>query len=292
MGKKGGNGGSKNEGPKGKKGAESPRGTITLFNWLKKFRVLLPQQISGFMAVVYEKVATAGLGQFHHQTASEITSSLESGKLLDVGTGPGYLLAEIRRSNPGLELVGLDLSPKMLRIAKNNLAEQDAKTPIDSASEQDERAASSPAVQLVEGDVRDLPFPDGAFDFVVSTLSVHHWRSPAKGIRECLRVTAPGGSCWIYDLRTDVSPKAYIGLGRAKGLVGLLLRWVFKFHGLDPAQFEAPLVASWLGQGVTVQAEVHKAYLKLKIGKQVSGQKDTKTCSGDTLLTNSVALPA
>ena len=243
-------------------------------SWLKKIRVFLPQQIPGPIAVLYEKVAAPGLWQFYRQVAGEITSSLSSGKVLDVGTGPGHLLVEIVRCNPNLKLVGLDLSRKMLKIAEKSVA-QDGKV----------------CASLVRGDIQNLPFPDGMFDLVVSTLSIHHWRDPAKGIRECLRVTAPGGRCWIYDLRTDVPARTLAKLVTGEKLSRLALSWIFKFHGVDPKQYQARTVASWLGNGATVQAEVHAAYLRLNIEKPPYKLQDKTVCSKSASSVSSAALP-
>ncbi|MFQ6035091.1 MAG: class I SAM-dependent methyltransferase, partial [Sedimentisphaerales bacterium] len=91
---------------------------MPLTSWLSKTRTFLPQHIPGPIAALYEKVATPGLREFYQQVAIEVTSLLSSGKVLDVGTGPGHLLVEIARCNPHLELVGLDMSKKMLKIAK------------------------------------------------------------------------------------------------------------------------------------------------------------------------------
>jgi ubiquinone/menaquinone biosynthesis C-methylase UbiE len=266
---------------------------MTLAGWIGKIRNLLPQQIPGPIAVLYEKVAAPGLWQFYQQVAGEIASSLCSGTVLDVGTGPGHLLVEIAKRNPNLEIVGFDMSRKMLKIAKK-LTEQDGKvsartTALGSTPTTISINAGSRLVRLVRGDVRNLPFPDGAFELVVSTLSMHHWHNPAKGIRECLRVTAPGGRCWIYDLRTDVPARTLAKLVTGEKLSRLALSWIFKFHGVDPKQYQARTVASWLGSSVTVQAEVHAAYLRLNIEKPLYRLQDKTMCSKRTSSVSSVA---
>jgi ubiquinone/menaquinone biosynthesis C-methylase UbiE len=177
-------------------------------------------------------------------------------------------LVEIARQNPGLDLTGCDLSRKMLKIAKQlfernglSCAEDLTKDPVATTAD------TNRGIQLVRADVRELPFSDNTFDLVVSTLSIHHWRDPASGIRECLRVTAPGGRCWIYDLRTDVPAEAHAKLVTGEGLGRLALSWIFKFHGVDPKQYQASPIVSWLDGNASVQAEMHAAYLKLDIEK-------------------------
>jgi 2-polyprenyl-3-methyl-5-hydroxy-6-metoxy-1,4-benzoquinol methylase len=86
-------------------------GKMTWAGWLRKIHTSLSQEIPEPIAVLYEKVATPGLSLFYQQVASE-------GRVLDVGAGPGHLLVEIARRRPNLELVALDLSRKMLKIAK------------------------------------------------------------------------------------------------------------------------------------------------------------------------------
>jgi ubiquinone/menaquinone biosynthesis C-methylase UbiE len=98
--------------------------------------------------------------------------------VLDVGTGPGVLLVELARRRPDLRLTGVDLSADMIAAAARNLGDR-----------ADVRAA----------DVTDLPFEDGTFDLVVSSLSLHHWDDPAGAVPELARVLRTGGRVLIYD---------------------------------------------------------------------------------------------
>ena len=134
----------------------------------------------------------------------------------------------------------------------------------------------------------DLPFPDNTFDLVVSTLSIHHWHNPAKGIRECLRVTVPGGRCWIYDLRTDVPVKTHAKFVTGTGLSRLALGWIFKFHGVDPKQYQPSTILSWLESNAVVQARIHEVYLKLDIEKPFNRLRKSTACSKSASSMNSV----
>ncbi len=265
--------------------------------WLRKIRRHMPQEIPGPIAALYEKVATGALCGFYRQVASRVTSSITCGRVLDVGTGPGYLPVEIVRRNPDLEVVGVDLSRKMLKIAQS-VARREANTPMHGGSaDRPPRVAPVVAgsrVQLVRGDVNNLPFPDSVFDLVISTLSLHHWRDPARGIQECLRVTVPGGQCWIYDLRTDAPAGKHAELLKAKGLRGFILGWIFKFHGVDSKDYAAPLVARWMDNTAKVRVELHPAYLKLNIRKAHCEQQERSSycCVDSHHNGDSVALSA
>ncbi len=262
-------------------------------SWLGKLRTFLPQAIRGPVAVLYEKVATPGLREFHRKVAAEVASSLKSGRVLDVGTGPGHLLVEITGQNPDLELTGCDLSRKMLEIAEQTIEPVATVCVVDPASTDvtPTTAQTNPGVRLVRGDVGNLPFPDNTFVVVVSTLSIHHWRDPAEGIRECLRVTAPGGRCWIYDLRTDVPAREHAKLITSNWFGRLVLSWIFRFHGISSRRYQTSTLVSWLGHGAMACVDIHPAYLRLNIEKPADKSHDGTIASKSLSSVGSAALP-
>jgi ubiquinone/menaquinone biosynthesis C-methylase UbiE len=111
--------------------------------------------------------------------------------VLEVGCGPGHLSIRLAHDH-GLEVTGLDLDPAMIERARAN------------AERTRPRAEGSPS--FVVGDVASLPFGDGSFDLVVSTLSMHHWAEPTKGLAEIGRVLRPGGRALVWDFRPGGLP--------------------------------------------------------------------------------------
>jgi ubiquinone/menaquinone biosynthesis C-methylase UbiE len=107
------------------------------------------------------------------------------GKVLDAGTGPGTLARDIALRFPSLQVEGIDLSPDMIRLARQH-AQQEHLT---------ER------VQFTIGDIAHLPYPDQSFGLVVSTISMHHWEDLEQSLRELHRVLQPDGHLWLYDFR-------------------------------------------------------------------------------------------
>src|SRR5581483_142412 len=89
-------------------------------------------------------------------------------RVLEVGCGWGELAARLGRE-PGIEVVAVDLSPRMVELAR--------------ARGVDARVA----------DVQSLPFADGRFDCVTANWMLYHVPDLDRGLAEIARVLAPGG---------------------------------------------------------------------------------------------------
>lgn len=113
----------------------------------------------------------------------DLTSRIETGRILDLGTGPGYLLAEIHRLGPEIELYGLDISSAMVELAK-------------------QRLRNIPA-DLHVGDVRKTDYPDQFFNIVARTGSFYLWDEPEEGLAEIHRILKSGGSALTYETYRD-----------------------------------------------------------------------------------------
>ncbi|UZN04353.1 class I SAM-dependent methyltransferase [Cellulomonas sp. S1-8] len=132
-------------------------------------------------------------GRLYRRVARDVTAlGLPAGaRVLDVGTGPGALPRLVAAANPGVRVDAVDLAPEMIAFAQ--------------------RTATA-GVTYAVADVAALPWPDGTFDLVVSTLSQHHWADPTAGLRELRRVLRPEGRAWVYDVRWAL-PQAHASAG-------------------------------------------------------------------------------
>jgi SAM-dependent methyltransferase len=148
--------------------------------------ILLPD------AVVYDSLTRVGLGSFFSRIAEDVTAAVPHGaRVLEVGCGPGHLSIRLARRF-GLDVAGVDLDPAMIERAR-------AKADRSGSSDQGQPT-------FLVGDVASLSFPDGAFDLVVTTLSMHHWADPAAGLAEIARVLRPGGRALVWDFRPGALP--------------------------------------------------------------------------------------
>ena len=112
------------------------------------------------------------------------------GRVLDVGTGPGFVAIEVARLLQGIgcEVVGMDLSPAMLTLAAENAV----------------KARLDGMLTWRQGDAKAMPFDDDEFDFVVCNDSLHHWENPLPVFDEIARVLKDdgvhlSGACIIHD---------------------------------------------------------------------------------------------
>jgi SAM-dependent methyltransferase len=109
-------------------------------------------------------------------------------RVLEVGCGSGVVLRDLaRRVAPDGLAVGLDLSPVLLRVAREHA-----------------RAAGLEAVVgLREGDARSLPFADGEFDAALAVTTLCHIPEGERAVPELVRVTRPGGTVGVFDIDGD-----------------------------------------------------------------------------------------
>lgn len=104
--------------------------------------------------------------------------SQASGRVLEVGVGTGRNLPYYPE---GVDLVGIDVSPRMLAHARRRAA----RLGLD--------------VRLEEADVEDLPFPDASYDTVTATCVFCSVAHPVEGLREARRVVKPEGKVLLLE---------------------------------------------------------------------------------------------
>lgn len=107
----------------------------------------------------------------------------ETARILDVGCGTGTLLLLVRRRSKSLLAIGLDGDMNVLDIARSKT----------------HRYVEN--IALVQAFCFDIPFADGAFDRVLSSLMLHHLTRSEKirTLKEMYRVLCPGGELHVAD---------------------------------------------------------------------------------------------
>ncbi len=104
--------------------------------------------------------------------------SAMQGKILFLAVGTGL---DIPFFPPNQDIIGLDISSKMLERAKARVAKYQGK------------------IELHEMDVHDLPFPDGTFDQVFTSCTFCSVPNPVRGLETLKRVLKPGGELRMFE---------------------------------------------------------------------------------------------
>ena len=117
--------------------------------------------------VAYEKFLTQALAGIPNDF---------SGRLLEVPVGTGVLTFPRYREFDGAEIFCADISDEMLDVARARAARMNLR-----------------GVNLIRGDVSDLPFDDGFFDAVLTINGMHVFPDKVAALTEMRRVLKVGG---------------------------------------------------------------------------------------------------
>jgi arsenite methyltransferase len=111
---------------------------------------------------------------------------LQSGeRVLDIGTGPGFLAAEMAEAvGPGGQVHCIDMSEPMLNMARK-------------------RCTGKPWVVFQPGAATDLPVGDAAFDAAISVQVYEYVADITKALSEMYRVVRPGGRAVVVSTDWD-----------------------------------------------------------------------------------------
>jgi ubiquinone/menaquinone biosynthesis C-methylase UbiE len=176
-----------------------------------RFRVFTP---------FYDTIQSWLVGDVHYKRLLVERATIQPGQqVLDIGCGTGTLALMVKRAFPEAEVVGLDADPQMLKNARAKAAREALVARFD------------------QGLASELPYPDACFDRVLSSIMIHHLKTPDKEKmgREICRVLKPGGEMHVLDF------------GKPKGLYGKLVGRILRgfeetddnFAGRLPGIFEA-----------------------------------------------------
>lgn len=142
-------------------------------------------------------------GQHSWVTAAELESSMSdlglsgSGRLLDLGCGPGGPLAFIV-GRIGCQAVGVDISPAALAAARARVVARGLDT----------------LVELQQADCNEpIPFASDSFDAVMSVDTVLHLRDRLALFHQVARVLVSGGKFWFTDAGVVTGPVSSLELG-------------------------------------------------------------------------------
>lgn len=110
-------------------------------------------------------------------------------RVLDLGSGAGFdcLAAAVEVGSRG-RVVGVDMTPEMVRLARRHAADAGVDT-----------------VDFIQAEIESLPFPDASFDVVISNCVINLCADKTRVFAEACRVLKPNGRLTFADI-VAVSP--------------------------------------------------------------------------------------
>ena len=107
-------------------------------------------------------------------------------RVLEIGCGTGTLLIRAKRAYPATEFIGSDPDPRALTRA---------------------RRKASAAIRFEHAYAQQLPYAEGDFDRVLSSMMLHHLHDDVKdgAAAEAFRVLHPGGALYLVDVGGDMT---------------------------------------------------------------------------------------
>lgn len=109
-------------------------------------------------------------------------------RVLDIGTGTGLQLREIRQLQPLIELFGIDLSPAAINAANRTIGDFES--------------------DLRVGSIETTTYPDDYFNIVTCNSSMSYWDNPLSCFNEIYRILKPGGEVKLFEPHQDIDIEA------------------------------------------------------------------------------------
>jgi demethylmenaquinone methyltransferase/2-methoxy-6-polyprenyl-1,4-benzoquinol methylase len=135
------------------------------------------------------RLLTAGVDERWRKRAVRELAPPHGGAILDMCCGTGDLSFHLLRTDPSLNVTGVDFCAPMLDGAR-------ARAPRDAKGQ----------VAFVEGDVMALPFADGTFDGAIMGFSMRNVVDIVGTLREARRVLKPGARFVNLDVSKAPNP--------------------------------------------------------------------------------------
>ena len=151
---------------------------------------------------------------------------------LDLGIGPGVSALAMGRPRPDVAFIGLDLSPRMLAIARANRA---------SAGWSEQR------LPLLRGDVLQLPLADESVDIVTGHSFFYLLPDRDRALAEVKRILQPGG--YIAFLEPHAAGGDWRWLLRQRSVRLLISVSLWRLYSRLHTRFSAGSLSLFLEQG-------------------------------------------
>jgi ubiquinone/menaquinone biosynthesis C-methylase UbiE len=123
-----------------------------------------------------------------HQALIGQAELADGHRVLEIGCGTGNLAIRAKKTHPLIDVIGSDPDPLAIKRAMR-------------------KARQLKGIRFERGYAQRLPYLDGEFDRVLSSMMLHHLDSDAKtaAASEIFRVLRPGGRLHLVDIGGNIT---------------------------------------------------------------------------------------
>lgn len=154
------------------------------------------------------------------------------GRVLDLATGTGDVLAALAEAGAAEAAVGLDMSAEMLALAQAKL-----------------KTGAPGVFNIIRGDAAGTAFSDGTFDAVTVAFGIRNMPDAPGALDEMRRVLKPGGRAYVLEFSLPANP-----------LVRALYLAYFRFA--------VPAVGGWLSRNRPAYAYLNRSVEQFPRGRE------------------------
>ena len=152
----------------------------------------LPAASHDFLTPLYDIASTLlGGGPTFKRRVVDAAGIVGGDRILDLACGTGVLAIIAKQQYPKCTVIGADIDPRILDIARRRIAK------------------AGVAVHLVCAPAERTGLDAASFDLVVCTLAFHHLplRTKEGAVQEIVRVLRPGAAFFLVDLVPRIRPR-------------------------------------------------------------------------------------
>jgi len=151
--------------------------------------------------------------EFHKQIPALAKVAAQQ-RIVEIGCGGGFLSLCLAQHAPGVKILALDPTEKMIALAKER-----------------QQKADLPESQLkfIKAGAEELAVEDASLDLTLAAFSLHHWQDSKRAMSLIFKGLKPGGRIWLCedlntpldgDMQVDHSLKSFNGIKTLLELTG------------------------------------------------------------------------
>lgn len=140
------------------------------------------------IAPYYDKIChilSFNIDRLWRKRLVKLVAESEPINIVDIATGTGDVAISMAKNIPSTQIVGIDLSEEMLKIAQQKI----------------ERMGIT-NIRLLCDDAENLSLPSNSFDVVTISFGIRNFENIDKGLSEFHRILREGGSLFVMEFST------------------------------------------------------------------------------------------